>query len=189
MQGLAAWVGGQQAQLRAWRAQMASRVPDAGAAAAWSLLRGIEGPMDAMLRMVCAVVAAGEGDSRRIRADVLSQAHGAPLAPAQLVWFSELDVGIGDTLRWIAHAQAAGAPMRVASFDTYLEASDIVVDLVAGYLNAAIGAFQRRRQWMSELVAPPPELLSVAASDRNCPGLHAAARELEAAPLATAAGA
>jgi hypothetical protein len=180
MQSLRCWVSGQQAQLRSWRAQIAAGVPDAGAAAAWSLLRGVEGPMDAVLRMICAVVSAGEGDSRRLRADVLAHAPGASLAPAQLMWFAEVDVGIGDTLRWVAHAQVAGTPMRVASFHAYLEASDIIVGMVAQYVADAICAFQRRRLWMTEMEAPAAEVLSDAASARNCPGLHAAARELVA---------
>ncbi len=189
LQGLHAWIGGQRALLRQWRAQLASGVPQAGAAAAWSLLRGVEGPMDAVTRMLSFTVAAGEGDSRRIRSEALARAGGHGLTRAQQVWFAELDAGIGDTLRWVAHAQAAATPLRVATFDSYLEASDLVVDLSHSYIAAAIAGFQRRRQWMTDMACPPPETLSAAASEGNCPGLNAAAQELAALPPGIVSGA
>ena len=142
---------------------------------------GAEGPMEAALRYMCTIVAAGESDSRRIRAEV---AANGPLSAAQVVWFEEVDAGIGHTVRWAAHAQAAVAPMLLSRFDDYLEASSMVVDLAAAYVTSCVASFRRRRQWMTEMACPPPESLSVAACELNCLGLKAAVHDLETVHVA-----
>ena len=132
--------------------------------------------MEAALRFMCTVVAAGEGDSRRNRVEV---AANGPLSAAQAVWFEELDTGIALTMRWAAHAQAAVAPMLLSRFDAYVEASTLVLDLAAAFVTACVASFRRRRQWMTEMACPPPEALTDAACERNCPGLARAVNDLE----------
>ena len=136
-------------------------------------LRGEEGPADAVMRVANSVLAAGAADCARIRAEVLAHAPGSQLAPAQRAWFTEVDAGVEEGLRMVAHAQAAAAPMRLSSFDAYLQASEAVIGVMEVYISASIAAFRRRRAWMTEMLSPPAELLSPAAALTRCPVLHA----------------
>jgi hypothetical protein len=147
---LATWIGTQHALARSWHAHLAAGAADAAADAAWAHLRGTEGPMDAALRTLLQVLAAAEADARDARAAL------APPPPAEAlsvlrVWREEVDAGIGASLRWVAHAQAAAAPFRIGTFAAYVEASELILELCFRHVTAAAAAFAHRRAWMVAL--------------------------------------
>lgn len=151
MTWLAAQVRAQQQLVAGWRANLHAGALDAPAAAAWAALRGCEGPTAAVLRTLTEVVAAGEADSARIRAEVHARTPTGTLAPAQLAWWAELDAGASAALRMLAHADAASAPLRVAPFEAYLDAADAVTAFAARFVADVEAAFRRRRAWMQAL--------------------------------------
>lgn len=151
MTWLAAQVRAQQQLVAGWRANLHAGALDAPAAAAWAALRGCEGPTAAVLRTLTEVVAAGEADSARIRAEVHARTPAGALAPAQLAWWAELDAGASAALRMLAHADAASAPLRVAPFEAYLYAADAVTAFAARFVADVEAAFRRRRVWMQAM--------------------------------------
>jgi hypothetical protein len=160
-QWLLAFLARQTAVTRDWRAQRACGAPEERAVEAWDALRACESPVEAALRVLSETFAAGEEDSRRLRAQMRAR---APLSPAALAWFSGMDEGIRDSMRWMAHAQAAAAQMRLAPLDAYLEASELLLRFASAFMMNVSTAFARRRQWMLELapgrVAAPVGLSS-----------------------------
>jgi hypothetical protein len=163
------WVGQQHALVRGWRAQLATGAPDASTAAAWAHLRGTEGPMEATLRALLQVLSAGEADAARTCAAAAAAtapfaAASPPFAELLRVWEGELDAGVSGTLRWVAHAQAASAALRISSFDAYLEASELILELAFGYMTATVAAFTHRRAWMCALAGVAGEEAAEAAA-------------------------
>ncbi len=157
MPAVSSALAAQHALVRTWRAQLAYGVQEASTVATWARLRGAEGPADACLRMVCDINAAGEHESRRIRAEVKA-ATGGVMTQTQVIWFTELDESINSTFRWLAHATAALAPMRCASFEAYLDACDAIVQLTSDFISHVEVGFMRRRAWMLDIAPPPPHV-------------------------------
>jgi len=157
--------GVRQATVHAWQAGLAAgALPEAQTLPAWRALRGEEGPAEALLRSLGALVAGGHAERARNHATALA-AQGGVLAPGQAVWFEEMDQAIVASMAWVARAQTLLAPFRPASLPLYLSASAALITLVRAYVAMAHQGFTARAAWLQRQGSlPNPSAAAIQAS-------------------------
>ena len=146
---------------------------------AYRRMQLFEGPTRLALQSLHRVVSAAEADMRlKAKDEVWPE------------WRAEFEAALVDCYAFIAHAHAAVAPFWVAGSRTYLQASNLIMELVEAFFQECVHAYAHRIHWMGEVfpVASASSGDSAASVDLFDPGMPYLMREFIANPIVRPAG-